>query len=292
VRINPLDGEGAKDANVTDMRHSLIEADDQDLGKQLALIRRLNLPCSAIVHSGGKSIHALVRVSAATPEEYRERVDRLYAVCKASGLKVDGANRNPSRLSRLPGVERDGRPQYLISGPCGAPSWAAWEAESKADTDPLPEARSIMDYATPQPGDPGELLKNRFLCRGGALLFVGPTGVGKSACLVQAAFLWALGQPFFGIAPARPWSGLRRACKKPLPCAIPKPQSDGLRSCLRRGRTLQNLLAMRSIAASRGKKGRISFGGFFQIRQSVDGQLQPFRKGLRRLRKVVVTAAL
>jgi hypothetical protein len=74
----------------------------------------------------------------------------------------------------------------------------------KADTDPLPEARSIMDYATPQPGDPGELLKNRFLCRGGALLFVGPTGVGKSACLVQAAFLWALGQPFFGIAPARP----------------------------------------------------------------------------------------
>ena len=89
VRINPLDGDGAKDANVTAFRHALIEADDQDLGKQLALIRELRLPCSAIVHSGGKSIHALVRIDAADAADYRRRVDRLYEVCEKSGLKVD-----------------------------------------------------------------------------------------------------------------------------------------------------------------------------------------------------------
>jgi hypothetical protein len=69
----------------------------------------------------------------------------------------------------------------------------------KADTEPLPEVRSIADYVTPKSGDHSELLKHRFLCRGGALLFVGPTGVGKSSCVLQAAFRWCLGQDFFGI---------------------------------------------------------------------------------------------
>lgn len=52
--------------------------------------------------------------------------------------------------------------------------------------------------------DPDELLRRRFLCRGGALLLVGPTGVGKSSLAMQAALLWSLGLHAFGIEPARP----------------------------------------------------------------------------------------
>lgn len=205
VRLNPMDGKGVRNENVTDHRHVLAESDILPLDKQIAVIRALNLPCAALVHSGGKSIHAIVKIDAGQDAKlYRDRVDFLFRVLDRNGFKVDRQCRNPARLSRLPGVARGERKQYLLSGPCGAASWAEWEAEMKADTDPLPIARSIMDYATPQPGDPGELLKYRFLCRGGALLFVGPTGVGKSACVVQAAFLWCLGKPFFGIEPARP----------------------------------------------------------------------------------------
>ncbi len=56
--------------------------------------------------------------------------------------------------------------------------------------------------------DPTELLRNRFLCRGGGMLLVGPTGVGKSSLSMQAMILWALGRPAFGIVPARPLKSL------------------------------------------------------------------------------------
>ena len=53
-----------------------------------------------------------------------------------------------------------------------------------------------------------ELLRTRFLCRGGGLLMVGPTGVGKSVLMMQAHFRWAVGLPFLGIEPARPLSSV------------------------------------------------------------------------------------
>jgi hypothetical protein len=46
------------------------------------------------------------------------------------------------------------------------------------------------------------LLGNRFLCRGGGLLFAAPTGIGKSVLTMQAAIRFALGQDLFGIQPA------------------------------------------------------------------------------------------
>lgn len=59
------------------------------------------------------------------------------------------------------------------------------------------------------PADPeAELLRHRFLCRGGAMLMVGPTGVGKSVLMMQAHFRWAEGMEFLGIQPARPLTSL------------------------------------------------------------------------------------
>lgn len=73
-------------------------------GKQQAIIRQLELPCAALVYSGSKSLHAIVRVGAPDYTEYRRRVDYLYAACKKNGLTLDEANRNPARLSRMPGI--------------------------------------------------------------------------------------------------------------------------------------------------------------------------------------------
>jgi len=197
VRINPLDGEGAKDANVTAFRHALIEADDQDLGKQLALIRELRLPCSAIVHSGGKSIHALVRIDAADAADYRRRVDRLYEVCEKSGLKVDSANRNPSRLSRLPGVERKGRAQYLIDGRCGAASFEEWQAFVEDLHDQLPDPEPLASVWANLPPLAPEIIKG-LLRQGHKLLLAGPSKAAKSFGLIELCISIAEGRPWMG----------------------------------------------------------------------------------------------
>lgn len=51
--------------------------------------------------------------------------------------------------------------------------------------------------------DDSSLLGDRWVCKGGQLLVVGQSGIGKSSLTVQAAITWALGLPFFGIKPAR-----------------------------------------------------------------------------------------
>jgi len=67
-----------------------------------------------------------------------------------------------------------------------------------------PQARLLSELARPkQHEDPDELLRLRFLCRGGGLLLCGPTGIGKSSWALLCAILWALGRDCFGIIPTR-----------------------------------------------------------------------------------------
>lgn len=52
------------------------------------------------------------------------------------------------------------------------------------------------------PEDDGStLVGNRWLCRGGQLLLLGQSGIGKSSYTLQQAMTWALGMPFFGMNP-------------------------------------------------------------------------------------------
>lgn len=45
------------------------------------------------------------------------------------------------------------------------------------------------------------LLGDRWLCRGGSMFIIAPSGIGKSVMVMQAAIEWALGKPAFGIKP-------------------------------------------------------------------------------------------
>ena len=87
------------------------------------LRNNMELPVACLVHSGKKSLHAIVRIDAADYAEYRKRVDYLYAVCKKNGLEIDTQNRNPSRLSRMPGVMRQGHKQFLVDTNIGKASF-------------------------------------------------------------------------------------------------------------------------------------------------------------------------
>ena len=56
--------------------------------------------------------------------------------------------------------------------------------------------------------DPDTLLGNRWQCKSGSCLWVGPSGVGKSSLTLQAALTWAAGHDLFGIKPVRPLKSL------------------------------------------------------------------------------------
>ncbi len=58
---------------------------------------------------------------------------------------------------------------------------------------------SLTDFSVPDRSDRSVLLGNRYLNRGDGAVIVGTSGMGKSSMSIQAATLFALGRPAFGI---------------------------------------------------------------------------------------------
>lgn len=197
IRFNPLDGKGVKNENVTDYRYALVESDSMALEEQNALIRELELPVAMLVYSGGKSIHAIVKIDAPDYSEYRKRVDYLYNICHKNGLEIDKQNRNPSRLSRLPGVMRNGRKQYIIDTNIGKESFTEWQdwIESINDDMPDPESLSAEWDALPELSPP---LIDGVLRQGHKMLLAGPSKAGKSYALIELCAAIAEGKNWLG----------------------------------------------------------------------------------------------
>jgi len=184
IRFNPLDGQGCKNENVTDFRYALVESDTMEIEKQNAIIRELELPVACLVHSGKKSLHAIVKVDAANYNEYRVRVDYLYNVCQKNGLKIDSQNRNPSRLSRMPGIMRNGQKQFLVDTNIGKESWAEWHEWIEGVNDDLPEPESLEGIWDNLPELSPPLINN-VLRQGHKMMIAGPSKAGKSFALIE-----------------------------------------------------------------------------------------------------------
>lgn len=197
ICFNPVDGTGRKDANITAYRYALVECDNMELGKQQAIIKQLELPCAALVYSGGKSVHAIVKVDAPDYAEYRKRVDYLYAACQKNGLTIDQQNRNPSRLSRMPGILRGDKKQMLLETNIGKSCWDEWRDWLEAETDELPETESLAaDWVSLPPlADP---LIFGVLRKGHKMLLAGPSKAGKSFALIELCISIAEGKPWLG----------------------------------------------------------------------------------------------
>lgn len=202
IRFNPLDGNGVKDENVTDYRYALVESDSVPIEKQNAILRKLELPISVLVYSGGKSLHAIVRVDAADYSEYRKRVDYLFDVCEKNGLHPDGANRNPSRLSRMPGVMRGGRKQFIVDSNIGKRNFNEWKEWIEGVNDDLPDVMSLADVWDNLP-DLAPCLIDGVLRQGHKMLLAGPSKAGKSFALIELCIAIAEGRQWFGFNCAR-----------------------------------------------------------------------------------------
>ena len=199
IRFNPLDGKGVKNDNVTEFRYALVESDKMDIAKQNEIIRTLELPVACLVHSGKKSLHAIVRIDAADYAEYRKRVDYLYAVCKKNGLEIDTQNRNPSRLSRMPGVMRQGHKQFLVDTNIGKASFVEWQEWIEAVNDDLPEPESISEIWDNLPELAKPLIDN-VLRQGHKMLIAGPSKAGKSYALIELCCAIAEGRQWLNFS--------------------------------------------------------------------------------------------
>ena len=199
IRFNPLDGDGVKNENVTEYRYALVECDTLPIERQHELIIQLQLPVACLVSSGGKSVHAITHIDADSLDEYKKRVEFLYSFCKEHGLPVDKANKNPSRLSRMPGLMRNGNRQQLLRTNIGRKSWADWMdyIEGNPCEDELPDIEDYAEYVDNPPKMAPDLIAG-ILRQGHKAIIQGPSKAGKSYLMMQLAAAIADGKPWLG----------------------------------------------------------------------------------------------
>jgi hypothetical protein len=110
------------DHNCTAFRNFLIEIDSIPLDEQLKYVSDLGLPFSTCTYSGGKSYHFVV----ALEETFNGRQEYDYYATWLHNIVqlADHSARNPSRLSRFPGVIRvdKNKEQSLICVPGRVPN--------------------------------------------------------------------------------------------------------------------------------------------------------------------------
>ena len=196
LRVNPMDGRGISDGNVVKCRNALVESDDMSLKDQERMLFEMNLPIVCITNSGGKSLHAIVRVDADGYNHFRDRVDYLHDECQRTGMSIDKANKNPSRLSRLAGIERGENEQTLLHLRCGAKDFKTWMRQEK-------NAKLSYDYGI-EPMDMDnepvldEVMVDGVMRRGDKMCVAGPSKSYKSFSLIQLAIAVSCGTKWLG----------------------------------------------------------------------------------------------
>lgn len=196
VRFNPMDGNGVKNDNVTAYRYALVESDSMPIEMQNALIREMKLPVAVLVSSGGKSLHAIVKVNAKDHDTYRKRVEKLYAVCDKYGLKVDRQNKNASRLSRLPGIKRGDKWQHIVDYTDGFDTFEEWDEWISGEMDDLPDVEDIFAI---EPLELSPEVISGILRQGHKMSVTGPSKAGKSFLLMELAIATASGCKWLGL---------------------------------------------------------------------------------------------
>lgn len=219
VRPNPsaLTGSGqdgaVTDADTVSHRFLMVESDSLPLETQFTLYSKLPLPIAAIILSGGDSAHAWVKVDCADADEYRQTAKDFYAIAERLGF--DPANKNSSRLSRLPGVTRkigakgDGQQRLLYLNPkpdkynfarfkaatVAAPELIRADSLEKRFREHMRPRRPAftMPYLAGVDPDHGFYFRN-----GEVTLWSGMSGHGKSTMLSTVMLrLLSQGTPFF-----------------------------------------------------------------------------------------------
>lgn len=124
--LNPIKGY-REDLNCTAFRNFLVEIDFGPLAQQMAYIKKLEMPYSAIVFSGNKSLHFLISLDTDLPSEsvWRHLSEWVLNIVTLA----DQNTKNPSRSIRIPGAWREpSKKQRIVEfkGPVSLKDLGAW----------------------------------------------------------------------------------------------------------------------------------------------------------------------
>jgi hypothetical protein len=132
---NPIDGREhfnerqqkmsrRSEESITNFGFAVLESDCQPLAQWLRILVQLPLPIVSIAASGGKSLHALLRVDATSKTNWDDTIKTIKP--KLVYLGADPNALTAVRLTRLPNCYRGDRLQelfYLDPSPTGEPIW-------------------------------------------------------------------------------------------------------------------------------------------------------------------------
>ena len=96
--------------NVTTFRYLVLESDKTSLEQWISALAQIPLPISSIVTSGGRSVHALIRVDASSAKEWRTIKTRIAPMLVTLGADLGAMT--PVRLTRLPFCYRREKSQW------------------------------------------------------------------------------------------------------------------------------------------------------------------------------------
>ena len=192
IRFNPLDGEGVTNNNVIEYRYALVESDKIDIGMQRAIIKKMQLPCVVLTYSGAKSLHGIVKIDAPNYDIYKKRVTELHKICDEYGLQVDTQNRNPSRMTRMPGIRRGENWQHIVDMNIGLESWEAWKEFIESEKDTLPEPEDLFTSENMNTELVPEVIEG-ILRQGRKMILTGASKAGKSFLLMELGIAVAMG---------------------------------------------------------------------------------------------------
>ncbi len=110
--------------SITAFRYAVLESDCQALKQWLKILVQLPLPIVSITSSGGKSLHALIRVDATSKLNWDQTIGAIKP--RLINLGADPGALTAVRLTRLPNCYRGERFQellYLDPTPTDEPIW-------------------------------------------------------------------------------------------------------------------------------------------------------------------------
>lgn len=115
ITVNPIEeGTSRRQDNVTHFKYSVLEFDTISLDEQWSVLNAVDLPYEAIIFTGGKSLHAWIRIDAPDIETYKKRTRLIgkmfedFGYTKKNGNKVDTAVLyDCASWVRCPGVSRE-----------------------------------------------------------------------------------------------------------------------------------------------------------------------------------------
>ena len=113
--------------SVTAWRYAVLESDEADADEWLRCLIQMPLRIASICESGKRSLHALVRLDAASKAEWDARIGAIKPVLITLG--ADAGALSAVRLTRLPQAMRGERVQRLLF------------------LNPAPDGRPILDSA-------------------------------------------------------------------------------------------------------------------------------------------------